>query len=448
MDVARVSTSSDRRAVERSLAESLVDRLWSLPRSITGEGVRRTHDILSEILSLDRYEVPSGETAFDWTVPKEWRVDQAFLVDPNGRRMFDFEDNPLHLVNYSIGFRGLLSRRELDAHLHSIPELPDAIPYITSYFVPRWGFCVPHRERVALPDGDYQVVVDASHFQGSLTYSECVLLGQETPEKEILLSTHTCHPAMGNDQLSGVIALALLARRVSSWPHRRKSFRFLFVPETIGSITWLSQQSAERISSIEAGFVCVLLSNAAGGFVYRRSRRGNSLSDRVAELVLKRSGHPFELLPFNPSRGNDQRQYCSPGFDLPIGCLTHSPERKENWYHTSMDNKARFDIDTLLNSVEIYEKMLDAIDLNLFPIGTKQRGEPFMTQYGLTISGLDPLLAEEARAARMWLLNYADGKHDMVAISTLSGISIRTLDVARVDLERVGLLERTGGSAI
>src|ERR1041384_2033909 len=220
--------------------ESYFDRLWPLLRSITGPGGRQTHDILGELLPLKRIEVPSGPAAFGWPVPREWTAREAYVVDPDGRRRFDLKENNLRLLNYSVGFRGVVSRSELDAHLYSRPDLPDVIPYVTSYYEPRWGFCVTDKERHSLPDGDYEVVIDADHRDGSLTISEAVLPGKETGE--VLFSSYTCHPSLANNELSGPLATAFLYRRRAGWRERRLTYLFVFLPETIGALAYLKMR--------------------------------------------------------------------------------------------------------------------------------------------------------------------------------------------------------------
>ena len=281
-------------AKERALLEDCFDRLWPIMRSITGDGVRETHDILGELIPLERMEIPSGTKTFDWTVPKEWVFRDAYVIDPNGGRILDARHNTLHLVNYSEPFRGTLSRGELDDHLYSLPERPDAIPYVTSYYRPRWGFCLSQAQRNALPDGDYQVVVDTDLIDGSLTLSECVLPGESTDE--VLLSTYTCHPSMANNELSGPLVAAALAKRIAAWPKRRLTYRFVFAPETIGAIAYLSKRGEHLKQSLVAGYIITCVGIPAP-FTYQRSRRGNSLADKVAhndavylQLVIGRDG--------------------------------------------------------------------------------------------------------------------------------------------------------------
>ncbi len=251
--------------------EALFDRLWPLLRSLTGEGVRATHDILSEYVPLQRIEVPSGTQVFDWTVPEEWNVRDAYLIAPDGRRIFDVADNNLQLVNYSVPFRGTLSRAALDAHLHSRRDMPDAIPYVTSYYQPRWGFCLSEVERQALPDGDYQVVVDTELSKGALTMSEAVLPGLESDE--VLISTYTCHPSLANNELSGPLVAAFLYRRLAAWPERRLTYRFVFAPETIGAIAYLAMRGDHLRERLVAGYV-VTCAGLDTHFTYKRSRRG------------------------------------------------------------------------------------------------------------------------------------------------------------------------------
>lgn len=428
---------------EADVAKTLLNLLWPLPRSLTGDGVRRTHERLGQYVALRTWEIPSGTQVFDWTVPKEWRVNRAFVIDPNGQRRWDFDENNLHLVNYSVPFQGTLGKADLDGHLYSKPDVPDAVPYVTSYYRERWGFCVSHRDRMALPDGDYDVVVDTELFDGGMTLSEAVLPGSDTTAPEILITSHTCHPSMANDQLSGPVAATLLCRRISNWSKRRRTIRFLFIPETIGSIAWLSHQPDTVRARIYGGYVCCLLGNADGSYIYRRSRGGDTVADRAAAHVIDRMGLEASMVDFDPSRGNDQRQFCSPGFDLPIGCLIHDQTPKPDWYHTSLDNLDRLDMDTLLASVDVYEHMCFALDRNRTLINLRPHGEPFLSRHGLYPdvgrSGM-AIQNEELRQAYLWILNQSDGSNDLLSIAERSGLSLETLDVATEHLIAADLL--------
>ena len=417
--------------------ERVFDRLWPLPRSITGKGVRETHAILSELVPLERIEVPSGTQAFDWTVPKEWVVREAHVVAPDGRRLLDFAENNLRLVNYSAPFRGRLSRQALDAHLHSRPDLPDAIPYVTSYYAPRWGFCLSERERRALLDGDYEVVVDTDFVDGALTLSEAVLPGEE--KAEILISAYTCHPSLANNELSGPIAAAFLYRRLAAWPERRLTYRFVFAPETIGAIAYLALRGKHLRDTLVAGYVvtCVGLDTH---FTYKRSRRGDSLADRAALHSLRHLGTPHELRDFCPT-GSDERQYCSPGFDLPVGSLMRGVYGEYPEYHTSLDDKRLVSFTALQGSVDAYEAICRALDQNLTFRNLFPFGEPQLGRRGLypTLGTADQSLQI---APMMWVLNLSDGRHDLLAIAERSGLPIGLLWQAARAAEEKGVIER------
>jgi aminopeptidase-like protein len=436
--------------------EAVFDRLWPLLRSLTGAGVRATHDILDEIVPLERFEIASRTQVFDWTVPKEWVVREAYVRAPDGRRMFDVAENNLRLVNYSAPFRGTISRSELDAHLHSRPDLPDAIPYVTSYYEPRWGFCLSERERRALPEGNYDVVVDTELVDGALTLSEAVLPGAS--RDEVLISSYTCHPSLANNELSGPLAAAFLYRRLAAWPRRRFTYRFVFAPETIGAIAYLSLRGAHLRERLAAGYVvnCVGLDTH---FTYKRSRRGDGLADRAAIAALEQFGVDFRVRDFTPT-GSDERQYCSPGFDLPVGSLMRGVYGEYPEYHTSLDNKSLINYRALQDSIAAYEAVCRALEdagahaaradrapvrrsldrnttyENLFPYGEPQLGR----------RGLYPTLgsADQSRrvAALMWVLNLSDGRHDLPAIAERSGLPIEQLASAASAAESKGVLKR------
>lgn len=434
--------------------EAAFDRLWPLLRSLTGAGVRATHDILGEIVPLDRLEIPSGTSVFDWTVPQEWVVREAYVRASGGRRILDVAENNLRLVNYSVPFRGTLTRGELDRHLHSRADLPDAIPYVTSYYEPRWGFCLSENERRGLPEGRYDVVVDTDLVDGALTLSEAVLAGDS--RDEVLISSYTCHPSLANNELSGPLAAAFLYRRLAAWPRRRFTYRFVFAPETIGTIAYLSLRGAHLRERLVAGYVvtCVGLDTH---FTYKRSRRGDSRADRAAIAALERSGKDFRVRDFAPT-GSDERQYGSPGFDLPVGSLMHGAYGEYPEYHTSLDNKALISFRALQESIDIYEAVCRALENddqpamaaggepadrtldpnetfeNLFPFGEPQLGR----------RGLYPTLGSVDQstrvAAMMWVLNLSDGRHDLPAIAKRSGIAIERLREAAAAAEAKGVL--------
>ena len=417
--------------------EGLFDRLWPLPRSITGAGVRITHDILGEIVPLERIEVPSGTTVYDWTVPKEWVVREAYVVEPDGRRILDVANNNLRLLNYSVPFRGKVSREELDDHLHSRPDLPDAIPYVTSYYQPRWGFCLSERERQSLPRGDYQVVIDTDLIDGSLTLSEAILPGTEPGE--VLISTYTCHPSLANNELSGPITAAFLFKRLAAWPNRRLTYRFVFAPETIGAVCYLTLREKVLREQMIAGYV-VTCTGLNTDFTYKRSRQGASLGDRGAIHALTYFGVDFSVKKFSPI-GSDERQYCSPGFDLPVGSLMRGAYGTYPEYHTSFDNKSLISFAALQRSIDAYEATCVALERNLIFRNLLPYGEPQLGRRGLYPS-LGAVDQGKNMDAMLWLLNLADGQHDLLSIAERSGLSIEKLWRAAQEAISKDILER------
>jgi len=433
-------TVMDKPATSRETVEEieqLFDRLWPLPRSITGEGARRTHSILGELVPLQRMEIPSGSPAFDWTVPKEWVVREAYVLAPDRRRILDFAESNLRLVGYSVPFRGRLSREALDAHLHSRPDLPEAIPYVTSYYAPRWGFCLSERERASLAPGEYEVVVDTELVDGALTLSEAVLPGNESDE--VLISTYTCHPSLANNELSGPIAAAFLYRRLAAWPERRLTYRFVFAPETIGALSYLALREEHLRKHVVAGYVitCVGLPTR---FTYKRSREGNTLADRAAMHVLRHFGTDYELRDFTPT-GSDERQYCSPGFNLPVGSLMRGVYGEYPEYHTSLDNKALINFAALQGSIDAYEAVCRVLDRNLAFRNLLPFGEPQLGRRGLYPT-LGIANQSERVAPMMWLLNLSDGRHDLLAIAERSGLAVEHLWQAAKAAEDKGVVTR------
>src|SRR3989344_3046118 len=304
--------------LEREMG-ALLKRLFPICRSITGQGVRETLAILRELIPLQVREVPTGTKVFDWTVPKEWNILDAYIKDPSGRKIVDFKQNNLHIVGYSAPVRAKMPLAELKKRLYSLPDQPTRIPYRTSYYNPDWGFCISHEQLVSLKDGTYEVVIDSTHAAGSLTYGELLIRGRSADE--VLISTYVCHPSMANDNVSGVILTTLLARSLMKEKGLRYSYRFLFIPETIGAITWLSKNRA-RAKRIKHGLVATCLGDA-GAFTYKKSRDGNAVIDAATMHVLACSDYPHRVVDFFPS-GSDERQFSSPGFNLPVGSLMRS----------------------------------------------------------------------------------------------------------------------------
>jgi aminopeptidase-like protein len=422
------SATSDSAAATGELSESeseielLLDRLWPILRSITGEGVRETLAILSEVVPLQRIEVASDTKVFDWTVPPEWVVREAYVLTPAGERILDVRENNLHLLNYSSPFRGTLTRAQLDAHLYSLPEQPQAIPYLTSYYERRWGFCISQHQRDDLPEGDYEVVIDAEHVQGSLSIGEAVLAGEG--DGEVLISTYTCHPSLANNELSGPLVAAFLYRRLSRWPARRLTYRFVFAPETIGAIAYLSLRGEHLRESLLAGYVvnCV---GTDDRFTLKRSRRGDTLADRAAVHVLKQLREQPRVLDFFPS-GSDERQYCSPGFNLPVASVMRSMYGNYPEYHTSLDNRDLLCIRALRESIDVYERIMRTLDANRPYVSLTPMGEPQLGRRGL-YGTLGTRENTRFTDALLWVLNYADGEHDLLAVAEMSGIALEEL---------------------
>lgn len=418
--------------------ERLFDRLWPLDRSLTGDGVRQSHDILGEYLPLERIEVPAGTQVFDWTVPPEWKPREAFVIDPGGRRILDFAENNLHLVGYSAPFRGEMSRTELDAHLHSLPDVPDAIPYVTSYYREAWGFCLTQQQRDNLPEGNYQVVVDTVYDdKGSMTLSEAVLPGETSDE--VLISTYTCHPSMANNELSGPLVAAFLYRRLAALPNRRLTYRFAFLAETIGAVAYLAERGAHLKRNLVGGLVATCVGMDAPP-LYKRSVGGDTQIDRATEQVLRERGADHTVVDFYPW-GSDERQYCSPGFELPVGCLMRGNFFERPEYHTSSDNKDLISFDALSETVSIYEAICLAVERNVTYRNLVANGEPQLGKHGLYPSVGARREIEDERQDLMWLLSLSNGQRDLIDIARRSGSTVERLDAAARKCLAAGLLE-------
>lgn len=423
-------------------AYRLAQQLFPLDRSITGNGVRRTLEMVSESLQLgeeDQWqvcEVPSGEAVLDWTVPPEWNVREAWIKDPQGEVVVDFAEHNLHLLSYSVPVHRRVSLAELQEHLYSLPDQPELIPYRTSYYSERWGFCLPDRQRRGLAEGDYEVYIDASLEPGSLTYAELFLPGRSG--REVLLSTHVCHPSLANDNLSGITTLTELANLLASIPprDRRYGHRLLFVPGTIGAICWLAhnRDCAERVAH---GLVCANLGDA-GDFHYKKSRSGAPV-DRAVRLALCELGHRGEFEEFSPF-GYDERQYCSPGFDLPMGSLSRSPWGRYPQYHTSADDLAFLRADSLGESCQVLANVLGALHVDRSYRNLEPYGEPQLGRRGLYGSVGGGAGGRDQELARLWVLNLSDGRHSLLDIAERSDLPFAAVTRAARELADAGLL--------
>lgn len=414
----------------------LVRELFPICRSITGNGVRDSLAILQERIPLEIREVPTGTRVLDWTVPKEWNIQAAYIATPAGRRVVDFDDSNLHVLQYSRPLDRILPIEELQEHLHSLSDMPDWIPYRTAYYSDDWGFCLTQRQRDALTERQYRVVIASSLEEGFLTYGELLLPGQ--CENEVLISCHICHPSLANDNLSGMAVATMLAQHLMDRP-RRFGYRFLFIPGTIGSLTWLAANE-EVVSRVKHGLVLSCLGDP-GSTTYKQSRRGDALIDRYVEYVLHHSGAPYRIIPFVPY-GYDERQYCSPGFDMPVGCFTRSPNGTYREYHTSADSLDLVRPEFLADSLAKLERIAEVIDADGIYRNLNPKGEPQLGRRGLyrqiggqkEAGGFDQM-------ALLWILNLSDGRHSIFDIAERSGLPLMSLKAAADALLATQLLE-------
>jgi len=412
--------------------------LYPICRSITGDGIRRTLAMIQDRIPLQISEVPTGTSVFDWTVPKEWNIRDAYIKDSRGQRVVDFQRHNLHIVNYSVPVRATLSLSELQPHLHTLSEYPDWIPYRTSYYRENWGFCLSHKQMLALENGDYEVCIDSSLEEGNLTYGECYLPGRSS--EEVLVSCHACHPSLANDNLSGLTVATALAQFLSGRP-LRYSYRFLFIPGTIGAITWLAR-NRESVGRIRHGLVLTGIGDA-GAFHYKKSRRGDAEIDRAAAHVLGHSGEPSEVLEFSPY-GYDERQYCSPGFNLPVGCLMRSVWGTFPEYHTSADNLDFIRPQQLAQSLRVCASIFDVLENNRSYLNQNPCCEPQLGKRNLYRStGGDSIGAEIN--ARLWVLNFSDGERSLLDIAERSGLPFEAIRDAAELLCENGLLAEIPG---
>ena len=410
--------------------------LFPIHRSITGPGVRETLAYLGNLLpGLVVHAVPSGTQAFDWTVPDEWAIRNAFIADEAGNKVVDYNNHNLHVVSYSEPVDTWLSLTELDEHLYSLPEQPDAIPYVTSYYNRHWGFCLPHHQREALAAGRYHVVIDSSLQPGVLNYGELILPGQD--DSEVLLSTYICHPSMANNELSGPVVTAALAQWLQTLENRRHTYRIVFVPETIGAIVYLSKHSEYMKRKTIAGFEVSCVGDDRA-YSFLPSRKGGTLADRVAEQTLKQHGVNYSRYSFL-NRGADERQYCSALIDLPVVSIMRTKYGAYPEYHTSLDDLSVISPAGLKGAFDVLQNCLQAVEVNYVYRATM----PCEPQLGRR--GIKPLLSTKHVVVPRTIVNilaYADGKTDLLAISEIIGVDVMECAAAAVRLEQDGLLEK------
>ncbi|MFY9531345.1 MAG: DUF4910 domain-containing protein [Candidatus Acidiferrales bacterium] len=416
----------------------LIEDAYPICRSITGAGVRKTLELIQREIPLQICEVPTGTQVFDWTVPKEWNIEDAYIKNSKGERVVDFQKSNLHIVSYSSPVRGKLPLAELKQHLSTLPDYPDWIPYRTSYYRDAWGFCLSHRQLNEMQEDNYEVCVDSSLKDGSLTLGECFIRGKD--ESEILVSCHVCHPSLCNDNLSGIAVATFLAKFLTSLS-LRYSYRFLFIPGTIGSITWLALHEAS-VSRIKHGLVLTCMGDA-GKTTYKKSRRHDAEIDRAAQHVLKHSGQDYDVQDFFPF-GYDERQYCSPGFDLPVGVLSRTPHGRFPEYHTSADDLNFVKTEYLQDSLVKCGSILSILENNRRYLNLNPKCEPQLGRRGLyrAIGGQADL--REIELAMLWVLNLSDGKPSLLDIAERSGLRFDSVRRAADALFEKQLLEECG----
>jgi aminopeptidase-like protein len=414
---------------------ALIEELFPICRSITGNGVRQTLGILQRYIRLEVNEVPSGTRVLDWTVPAEWNIRNAYIACPDGTRVVDFAASNLHIVQYSRPIDALMLLAELRPHLHTLPDHPDWTPYRTSYYTDNWGFCLTQRQLSTLADGLYRVVIDSDLMPGHLTYGELVIPGET--DDTVLFSAHICHPSLANDNLSGIAVATMLARYLQAF-RLRYTYRFLFIPGTIGSLTWLARNE-DRVRQIAHGLVLSCLGDA-GGITYKQSRRGNAPIDRIVAHVLRHDEVPHRITSFVPY-GYDERQYCSPGFDLPVGCLMRTPNGEYPEYHSSADNLSLLRPESLSHSLAVLRRIVAVVEGDALYRSSNPKGEPQLGRRGLYAAVGGQRAASSYQMALLWVLNLADGHHSLLEMAERAGLPFAAIRAAADALIAAELLE-------
>ena len=439
--------STDSTWVGRLEDDALGDSLYALAadiypicRSITGNGVRQTLTKLRRQIAIEIREVPTGTSVFDWTIPREWNIRDAYIKDSRGQRIVDFARSNLHVVSYSVPVRRTITLTELKSHIHTLPDQPDLIPYRTSYYAEDWGFCMTHRQCESLQDETYDVLIDSSLEDGFLTYGEYLHKGETT--EEFLLSAHICHPSLANDNCSSLAVLTYLAERLSHIK-TRYSYRFIFAPGTIGAITWLALNE-DKIDRIRHGLVLSMLGDG-GGPTYKKSRRGDAPIDRALTHVLHHAGATPTILDFSPY-GYDERQYCSPGFNLPVGLLQRSKWGAIPQYHTSADNLDFIKPEYLAQSYRLVASALDVIENDGFFVNTAPKCEPQLGRRGLYRATGGHRDVAASNMAMLWVLNLSDGTHSLLDIAERADLPFELIrSTADLLLEHELLVPHAGG---
>jgi aminopeptidase-like protein len=415
-------------------ALELMQRLYPFCRSLTGDGVRATFRALEDLIPIKQTEIPSGTRVFDWIVPDEWNIRDAYIAAADGTRVVDFRRSTLHVVSYSEPVRATLPLEALRERLHTLPGQPDVIPYRTSYYERTWGFCLSHRQLQELRPGDYEVVIDSTLEPGHLSYAELQVEGEG--EGEVLFSTYVCHPSLANDNLSGIAVATMLAKLLLE-RRLRHTYRFLFAPGTIGPLAWL-HQNRDGLDRVQHGLTLSCIGDA-GSLTYKRSRQGDADIDRAVETVLRDSGAPHRVLPWEPW-GGDERQFCSPGFDLPVGTLMRTPHGEFAGYHTSADGLERIRPESLAEAVEACLEVVEVLESNRRCTNLSPFGEPQLGRRGLYRSAGGAVATQADERALLWVLNESDGRSTLLDIARSSGLRYAVVRRAAERLEQAGLL--------
>ena len=420
----------------------MIEVLYPITRSITGEGVRKTLKIFQEHIDLEIHEVETGTRVFDWVVPEEWNINDAYIMNKNKEKIVDFKKSNIHVLQYSEKINKKIGLEELKKHIFTLPDQPDTIPYRTSFYNKNWGFCMSHNEFLKLNDKEYSVNISSEHKNGSLTYGEFLIRGES--KDEILISTYVCHPSLCNDNLSGPVMSLFLAKYLAK-QKLHYSIRFLFIPETIGAITWLAKNE-DKIKNIKHGLVATCLGDS-GNSTYKKSRDGDNIIDEIVEEVLIESGKPYKIMDYWPS-GSDERQYCSPGFNLPVGSLMRTPYDMFDEYHTSDDNLSFMNKESLADSFLKYMSVIkkleknfgmqkpmkilkekkstenDQVFKNLIPKCEPQLGKRKIYD---NVGGMKKQDSLEQKKAIQWILNLSDGRNSLRDIQNRSGLNYNIL---------------------
>lgn len=415
---------------------NLIKTLFPICRSITGNGVRESLNIIKQHIPVNIHEVPTGTKAFDWTIPKEWNIKDAYVKNSKGEKIIDFKENNLHILNYSIPIRTKVSLQELKEHLYTMEDHPDWIPYITSYYKERWGFCISYNKLKELKEDTYEVVIDSSLEDGSLTYGELFIPGEI--EKEILFSTYICHPSLCNDNLTGPSLLTFLVKYLLERKNKY-SYRFLFIPETIGAIAWLSKNE-NIVKNIECGLVATCLGDP-GGYTYQTTRKVNSYIDSIVKKVLDETGEKYKIKEFLPN-GSDERQFSSPAFNLEIGSLMRTRYAYFPEYHTSADNLEFIKAEKLGESFQEYTNVIYIIEKNETYINLNPKCEPQLGRRGVYSTLGEARQTPKFTEAVLWILNQSDGQNSLLDISIRSGLPFKDIRTAADALLEVNLLEK------